>query len=49
MELMGEGFLEEVMIPKQSFKGSTYNNEHKKYHIWADSGIILYIFAFGLI
>lgn len=32
MELAGEGFLEKVMTPKQSFKGSTYNKKHKKYH-----------------
>lgn len=29
MELAGEGFPEEVMIPKQSFRGSTCNNKHK--------------------
>ena len=30
VDLAGKGFLEEVMIPQQSFKGSTYNNKHKK-------------------
>lgn len=29
MEVAWEGFPEEVMIPKQSFRGSTCNNKHK--------------------